>query len=418
MGSSIAKTTSRVTSLSDSLPGGVSGESILSTAVRLAVFTSQKTAGEKKKEKSLNKETISAQASLETVSNGEKVATSDKTTSFEESGKDQSTHLLSSSESAVSNSSTTPKVLLDLTQLDGNLPVVVSASIAANYAAVLLDSLSVLPTSELKNFREHSPSFVGSGSVSSRNYYSSSTVIPVWTANMLGNAYGGGYVITPSIFVTNFPDSPSRSSGIPPGYELSSSKSENNIQSSRSSTRASVRSTGCVFSLVAGSASKEKEEATLLGVSTSSSVLEGFIVVIPTAANETETASPTTTKIPTSNTSNHGLLLKPVAAVTATKPSLASSNSMPVNETGRLNTSSLLLLHSMAITVNLASSPLIPPLMNQKTSSLLAANQSVIGAYSLTTSILDFQGLATGKTFDYFSLGLIPCIMTMSFILF
>ena len=49
-----------------------------------------------------------------------------------------------------------------------------------------------------------------------------STVIPIWTPALLGNAYGGGYVSTPSIFVTSFPDSPRPSPGIPPGYELSS----------------------------------------------------------------------------------------------------------------------------------------------------------------------------------------------------
>lgn len=346
----------------------------------LLVFTLQKTA--EKKETSLNKENLSAQASMK-ASNKEKAA-SDKTTPIE-SGKDQTRHFLSS-ENAASNSST--PTALDLIQPDGNLPVVVSASIAANYATVLLDSPSVLP-SELRNFREPSPTSVESGSVS-KNLYSTSTVIPVWTANMLGNAYGGGYVITPSIFVTNFPDSPS-SSGIPPGYELSS-KAEK-IQSSRSPTRASV-GTGGVFTLVAGSS---KEEATLGGASTSASVLDGFIDILPT----TETEAASSTKIP-SNASNHSLL-KPVAVI---KPSLVSTIS--VNETDILNTSLLLLSAS----VNLAPFPLISPLVNQKTS--LLANQSVIGAYN-PTSVLEFQGLAIKKTFDY-SLGLL-CMMAMSFIL-
>lgn len=414
MGSSIAKTSS-VTS-SASLPGvsGGSGGDKPSTAI-LLVFTLQKTA--EKKETDLNKETITAKASLK-KSNKEK-APSDQATPFE-SSKDQLRHFLSS-ENAASNSSTHNKAL-DLTQSDGNLPVVVSASIAANYATVLLDSLSVLPTSELTNFRgPPSPSSVDqSGSVSRKVYYSSSTVIPVWTANMLGNAYGGGYVITPSIFVTHFPDSPS-SSGIPPGYELSSPKSENILQSSRSSpSRASVGTGGVYTTLVAGP-SKEEEEATL-GVSTSASLLDGFIDVLePTT--ESETANSSTTKIPTSNASNHGFK-KPVAAAAFTKPSLASNSSIPVNDNGRLNTSQLLLLSSSpASTVNLAPSPplIISTLVNQKisSSSLLAANQSVIiGAYSPTTSVLDFKGLAIRNTFDsYYSLGFILCIMAMSFIL-
>lgn len=373
MSSSIA-TTSRVTSPA-SLPS-VYGDK--PSTAGLLVFTLQKTA--EKKETSLNKENPSVQASLE-ASNKEKAA-SDKTTPFE-SGKDQSSHSLSS-ENAASNSST-PKAL-DLIQSDGNLPVVVSASIAANYATVLLDSPSVLP-SELTNFHEPSPS-VNSGSVS-RNLYSTSTVIPVWTANMLGNAYGGGYVITPSIFVTNFPDSPS-SSGIPPGYELSS-ESEN-IQSSRSPTRASV-GTGGVFTLVAG---PSKEVATL-GVSTSASVRDAFIDVLPT----TETEATSSTKI-LSNASNHSLL-KPVAV---SKPSLA--NTIRINETGKLNTPVLL----PSARISLAPFPLVSPLVNQKTS--LLANQSVIGAYN-PTSVLEFQGIAVKKTFDY-SLGLI-CIMAMSFTL-
>ena len=34
-----------------------------------------------------------------------------------------------------------------------------------------------------------------------------STVIPVWSPSMLGNAYGGGFVTMPSVFITIFPDS-------------------------------------------------------------------------------------------------------------------------------------------------------------------------------------------------------------------
>lgn len=63
-------------------------------------------------------------------------------------------------------------------------------------------------------------------STSRAPFLNTSTVIPVWTPAMLGNAYGGGYITTPSVFVTSFPNSPKSSSGIPPGYELSS-KSEN-----------------------------------------------------------------------------------------------------------------------------------------------------------------------------------------------
>lgn len=62
-------------------------------------------------------------------------------------------------------------------------------------------------------------------STSREQFFNTSRVVPVWTPAMLGNAYGGGYITIPSIFVTRFPNSPKSSNGIPPGYGLSS-KSE------------------------------------------------------------------------------------------------------------------------------------------------------------------------------------------------
>lgn len=62
-------------------------------------------------------------------------------------------------------------------------------------------------------------------SASRERFLNTSRVIPVWTPAMLGNAYGGGYITTPSVFVTSFPNSLKSSNGIPPGYGLSS-KSE------------------------------------------------------------------------------------------------------------------------------------------------------------------------------------------------
>ena len=46
----------------------------------------------------------------------------------------------------------------------------------------------------------------------------SSSTIPVWTPPMLGNAYGGGFIITPSIYVTKVPFSSIPEEGVPPGY--------------------------------------------------------------------------------------------------------------------------------------------------------------------------------------------------------
>lgn len=372
MGSSIAKNSHIMSSAS--LPSVY--EDNTSTAGPL-VLNLQKTA--KKKETSLNKGNLSS-----LKASNKETAASYEATKFQ-SEKDQSRHSLSSKDAA-SNSSTS--TALNLILSDENPPVAGSASTAANYVTVLLDSPAVLP-SKLTNFREPSPS-VNSGPIST-NLYSTSSVVPIWTANMLGNAYGGGYVITPSIFVTSYPDSPS-SSGIPPGYERSS-KSED-IHSSRSPTRVRV-GTGGTLTLIAG---PSKQEAAS-GVPTSSSALDTFIDFLQTA--ETETDAVSFSHIP-SNASNHSLL-KPV---TVTQPSL--TNTVPVNETGMLNTS--LLLPSASI--NLAHYPSISPLVNHRVS--LLANQNVIGAYN-PTSVLEFQGLAFKKTFHY-SLGLI-CIMALFFIL-
>ncbi|KAL9103264.1 MAG: hypothetical protein Q9163_001686 [Psora crenata] len=46
----------------------------------------------------------------------------------------------------------------------------------------------------------------------------SSSATPVWTPAMLGSAYGGGFIITPSIYVTKLPYPSGPSEGVPPGY--------------------------------------------------------------------------------------------------------------------------------------------------------------------------------------------------------
>ncbi|KAL9134069.1 MAG: hypothetical protein Q9175_004756 [Cornicularia normoerica] len=58
-----------------------------------------------------------------------------------------------------------------------------------------------------------------------------SSIIPVYTAALLGNAYGGGFVSTPSVYVTKLPYPNGPSPGIPPGYGSESSIAiiENNV---------------------------------------------------------------------------------------------------------------------------------------------------------------------------------------------
>ncbi len=55
-----------------------------------------------------------------------------------------------------------------------------------------------------------------------------STVIPVFSAGLLGNAYGGGFVKTASLFVTKLPFPNGPTEGVPPGY-VSTSKAEASV---------------------------------------------------------------------------------------------------------------------------------------------------------------------------------------------
>jgi len=49
-----------------------------------------------------------------------------------------------------------------------------------------------------------------------------SSIIPVFTPSLLGNGYGGGFVGTPSVYVTKLPFPKGPSEGVPPGYGFSS----------------------------------------------------------------------------------------------------------------------------------------------------------------------------------------------------
>lgn len=98
-----------------------------------------------------------------------------------------------------------------------------TASVSVTYT----NSVTTLITPKPETLKQTRVPQLGNSlvSTSGASFLNSSKVIPVWTPAMLGNAYGGGYIITPSLFVTRFPNSPEYSRGIPPGYEQSS-KSE------------------------------------------------------------------------------------------------------------------------------------------------------------------------------------------------
>ncbi|MCJ1308603.1 hypothetical protein MMC25_002256 [Agyrium rufum] len=53
------------------------------------------------------------------------------------------------------------------------------------------------------------------------NASSAAIIIPVYTPNLLGNAYGGGLIYKPSVFAVVMPNAPSSVLGIPPGYGYS-----------------------------------------------------------------------------------------------------------------------------------------------------------------------------------------------------
>ena len=86
--------------------------------------------------------------------------------------------------------------------------------------------LGPLPTQSEKpsptNKSKHLPDGQDSSSkVDKPRYNATSSVIPLWTPDMLGNAYGGGFVNTPSIYVTLAPNPTVTATGVPPGYGFS-----------------------------------------------------------------------------------------------------------------------------------------------------------------------------------------------------
>ena len=76
------------------------------------------------------------------------------------------------------------------------------------------------------------------------NSNATSSIIPVYTPALLGNAYGGGFVGTPSIYVTPLPYPNGPSSGVPPGYGSPSSITvvQNNVTTILTSLGASSTS--------------------------------------------------------------------------------------------------------------------------------------------------------------------------------
>ena len=138
-------------------------------------------------------------------------------------------HPLSQPSGGLPRTSTKPEI--------GSLGSVVSPSTGLGFPSVV--SLTVSATLSLSSSLSFpgysivpSPSGIAGGGSPSLN--ASSTIIPVFTPSLLGNGYGGGFVSTPSVYVTklSFPYGPS--DGVPPGYGFSS-KTETLASNSSSS---------------------------------------------------------------------------------------------------------------------------------------------------------------------------------------
>ena len=90
----------------------------------------------------------------------------------------------------------------------------------------IMPSLTISSTPEITSFPGYQivPSPTEESSPSEKGAYTNATssVIPVWTPGNLGHGYGGGFIITPSIYVTKLPFPNGPSEGVPPGYDTSS----------------------------------------------------------------------------------------------------------------------------------------------------------------------------------------------------
>ena len=95
---------------------------------------------------------------------------------------------------------------------------------------ISIPELTIPSTSEDTAFSGYrvvpSPSEEATVPTSGASVKVTSSIIPVWTAQMLGNAYGGGIIIPPSIYVTPVSSASVAEVGIPPGYGITYGKGE------------------------------------------------------------------------------------------------------------------------------------------------------------------------------------------------
>lgn len=123
-----------------------------------------------------------------------------------------------------------------------------------------------------------------------------SSIIPVYTAALLGNAYGGGFVGTPSVYVTKLPYPNGPSSGVPPGYGSESSITiiGNNITTVLTGLEGSSTTAGGLQSTIAIQTS-----ASAAIIATNASVIFGSLgaSAISATASGNEGSTPTFTSL-------------------------------------------------------------------------------------------------------------------------
>ena len=114
--------------------------------------------------------------------------------------------------SVVISSFTVPSVIYSFTVQSSRPETVASTSSVGTIQAKSEKSDSTTKSGQL-------PGTKGSSSRIGKPYYTAtSSMVPLWTPDMLGNAYGGGFVNTPSIYVTLSPNPTATATGVPPGY--------------------------------------------------------------------------------------------------------------------------------------------------------------------------------------------------------
>lgn len=282
-----------------------------------------------------------------------------------------------------------------------------------------------------------------------------STVVPVWTPTMLGNAYGGGFVTTPSVFVTYLSDSPRSSPGIPPGYEVLSEDSQlfeyvytrTSIVVRETTTSVPASSNPGAFltksgddtpkplnSATASDFDSVSIDQTAIGVSTKSLSKTSLIIAskesVETSGNSHSSPTSLDTGFILSSTTSKQELEKAIATpIVLTSPtdesdklvsqtqSSASTGKDEVDKTSypaslKISTFSKVTLSTTTISNSEKDNPTTSSLLLSTGASISGPSQSVkVSNYSVVlalspTSVPEFQGLAFKHTMG-FTIGLV-----------